>query len=293
MSQYFPGLHALTASLRDLSGLPAFQLGLILLALLHMIALLGVFVIVERLGHSAYIAGLAAFIYSLNPSFMFFDSQYAYESLAIVFVIWVIAALLTTQDAGGEGARWAAWFVAGLILAGACIVTHHLSTYMLVMVLLLIAVVTTVRTVRGHETARTALLTWAFALLVTAGSAAWLIFASPGVVDYLVRPVANGIAEIVRILHHKEQARMLFALSTTPRYEQACAFLSPVIMAAGAAAGLSLLRHQRPRTSAAQALILFGLGYFLSIPFISYSPSTETRVPGAAGPLPTWASRCL
>jgi hypothetical protein len=102
MSQYFPGLHALIASLRDLSGLPTFPLGLILLALLHVIALLGVFVIVERLGHTAHIAGLAAFIYSLNPSFMFFDSQYAYESLAIVFFIWVIAALLTMHDAGSE-----------------------------------------------------------------------------------------------------------------------------------------------------------------------------------------------
>jgi hypothetical protein len=39
-------------------------------------------------------------------------------------------------------------------------------------------------------------------------------------------------------------------------------------MAVGAAAGLCLLRRQRPRTSAAPALILFGLGYFLSIPFM-------------------------
>jgi hypothetical protein len=267
MSQYFPGLHALTASLRDLSGLPTFSLGLILLALLHAIALLGVFVIVERLGHSAHIAGLAAFIYSLNPSFMFFDSQYAYESLAIVFFIWVIAALLTVHDAGG-GSHQAAWFAMGLILAGACIVTHHLSTYLLVVVLLLIAMVMTVRTVRGHETARTAVLTWAFALLVTAASAAWLIVASPGIVDYLVQPVTTSVAEIVRMLHHAEHARTLFAVGTTPRYEQACAFLSPVIMAAGVAAGLSLLRRQRPRTSAAPALVLFGLGYFLSMPFM-------------------------
>src|SRR5205085_11391276 len=155
MSQYFPGLHALTASLRDLSGLPTFQLGLILPALLHVIALLGIFVIVERLGHSTHIAGLAAFIYSLNPSFMFFDSEYAYESLAIVLFIWVIAALLAVQDAGGERRhQQAAWFATGLILAGACIITHHLSTYMLVVALLSIAVVTTVRQVRGPDTAR-------------------------------------------------------------------------------------------------------------------------------------------
>jgi hypothetical protein len=268
MSQYFPGLHALIASLRDLSGLPTFPLGLVLLALLHVIALLGVFVIVERLGHSAHIAALAAFIYSLNPSFMFFDSQYAYESLAIVLFIWVIAALLTVHDAGGEGAHQAAWFAVGLVLAGACIVTHHLSTYVLVVVLLLIAVVTTVRTVIGHETAGTALLTWTFALLVTAGSAAWLIFASGGVVDYLVQPMASSVAEIIRMLHHEQQARTLFALSTTPQYEQVCAFLSPVLMAVGAAAGLCLLRRQRRRTSAALALILFGLGYFPSIPFM-------------------------
>ncbi|HKO25603.1 MAG TPA: DUF6541 family protein, partial [Chloroflexota bacterium] len=268
MSQYFPGLHALIAALRDLSGLPTFPLGLVLLALLHVIALLGVFVIVERLEHSAHIAGLAAFIYSLNPSFMFFDSQYAYESLAIVLFIWVIAALLTVHDVGCKGAHQAAWFAVGLVLAGACIITHHLSTYVLAVVLLLIAVVTTVRTVRGHESAGTAVLTWTFALLVTAGSAVWLIFASGGVVDYLVQPVASSVAEIIRMLHHEQQSRTLFALSTTPQYEQVCAFLSPVLMAVGAAAGLCLLRRQRPRTSAALALILFGLGYFPSIPFM-------------------------
>src|SRR5207248_575148 len=130
----------------------------------------------------------------------------AYESLAIVLFIWVIVALLTVQDAGGEGPHQAAWFVTGLILAGACIVTHHLSTYLLVVALLLIAMVTTVRTVRGRENRRNALLTWAFALLVTAGSAAWLIFVSPGVVQYLVRPVATSFAEIMRMLHHEEQA---------------------------------------------------------------------------------------
>jgi hypothetical protein len=268
MSQYFPGLHALTASLRDLSGLPTFQLGLILLALLHVIALLGIFVIAERSTRSDHIAGLAAFIYSLNPSFMFFDSQYAYESLAIVFFIWVIAAILAMQEASGTGSHQAAWLACGLTLAGACIITHHLSTYALVVALLLMAVATTVRRVRGRESRGSALLTWAFALLVTAGAAAWLIVASPGVVDYLVQPVASSVAEIMRMLHGQEQARTLFALGATPRYEQVCAFLSPVVMVAGAAGGLALLRRQGPRTSAARALILFGLGYFPSALFM-------------------------
>jgi hypothetical protein len=91
---------------------------------------------------------------------------------------------------------------------------------------------------------------------------------SGGVVDYLVQPVTTSVAEIVRMLHHAEHPRTLFALGATPRYEQVCAFLSPVIMAAGVAVGLSLLRRQRPRTSAAPALVLFGLGYFLSMPFM-------------------------
>jgi hypothetical protein len=84
--------------------------------------------------------------------------------------------------------------------------------------------------------------------------------------------VTTSVAEIMRMLHHAEHPRTLFALGTTPRYEQVCAFLcaflSPVIMAAAVVAALSLLRRQRPRTSAAPALVLFGLGYFLSAPFM-------------------------
>ena len=119
-------------------------------------------------------AGIAALIYSLNPGFMFFDSQFAYESLAIVFFIWVIACVIGMQTTGatallpaGAGAaplaaapagaggaappagarpdEQNAWLSIGLVLTAGCIVTHHLATYILVVVSMLMAFVTAQR----------------------------------------------------------------------------------------------------------------------------------------------------
>ncbi len=143
----FPGLHALTVSLRVLSGLSTFDIGVVLPGLLHVIALIGIFVLAEQATLSARTAALAAVLYSLNPSFLFFDAEYAYESLGIVLCVWVIVAIVAMQRASGDRARQLAWFASGLVLAAACVVTHHLSSYIAVVVSVCIAVVTVARVV--------------------------------------------------------------------------------------------------------------------------------------------------
>ena len=273
--QFFPGLHALTADLRALTGIPTFQVAEILLAALHVIALIGIFVLAEHVTHSAHIAGLAAFIYSLNPSFMYFDTQYAYESLAIVFVIWVIVAILHVQDTAREPAQQWGWFAIGLILAGGCIVTHHLSTYILAIVLVMITAVTVIRALRGTESRRNAALTAAFTALFILGALAWLIFVASGVVGYLAPSLKGGITEIIRMINHEQSSRKLFAQSVSPAYERLFAFLSPAIAAGGAAVGLWLLRRRWPRTSASLGLIAFGLLYFPSVPFMLTQTGNE------------------
>lgn len=273
--QFFPGLHTLTAALRDLSGLSTFQIAIVLLAVLHIVAVVGIFLIAERITRSPHTAALAAFIYSLNPSFMFFDTQYAYESLAIVFVIWVLLAVVNLQAAQGDRLRQAGWFVVGLVLAGGCIVTHHLSSYIMVLVLLLVMAVTVVRAMRGVESRATALVTVCFAVIVAASAVAWLLLVASDTVRYLTPHLTNGIAQVFKMMQHEQQSRQLFAFSTTPGYERLCAFVSPVIAAAGAATGLWLRRRLWLRSSAALALVLFGLLYFLSVPFMLTQAGNE------------------
>jgi len=271
--QFFPGLHTLTVALRELSGVPTFQVGVVLLALLHALALLGVFLLAEHLSFSVRAAGLAAFVYSLNPSFMFFDTQYAYESMAIVLFIWTIAAMAAMHSAAGDRPRQLAWFVVGLVVAAACIVTHHLTSYIMAGVLLLVAAATLARA-RGREQRATTLLTVALAGLTATGTALWTLVVAPRTLAYLTPGLVAGLQEIARLLGHPQGSRALFVRSSTPDYERICAYLAPAIVAIGAALGLWLRRGRR-QSPIQWALIFFGLLYFPSAAFIFTQAGNE------------------
>lgn len=271
--QFFPGLHTLTVALRDLSGVPTFPLSVVLLALLHALALLGIFLLAERLSHSARVAGLATFAYSLNPSFMFFDTQYAYESMAIVLFIWVLAAMAAMHGAASDRPRQLAWFVVGLVVAAACIITHHLTSYIMAGVLLLITVATLAHAGRRERRA-TVLLTVALTGLITTGTALWTLVVAPHTLAYLTPGLVTGLQQIMSLLDQRGHSRTLFVRSTTPDYERICAYLAPVIVAVGAALGL-WLRKRRRQPPMQWSLILFGLLYFPSAAFIFTQAGNE------------------
>lgn len=276
MSEFFPGLHTLTVALQQLTGLGDFQLHVVLMALLHVVALLGVFVLAETIFESARVGGLAAFIFSLNPGFMWFDSQYAYESLAIVFFIWAIVAFLRLEVAGSSSVR-VGWFAVGMTLAGACVVTHHLSSYSLAATLLLAQGVILLRARARPAARRAARVTGAFTLGVALMTAAWSALVAPETLDYLVRPLQSSIHELGRLLDRQQEARALFTGSTAPTYERMCAFLSPVIVGAGVLIGLYLLRR-RSQTPGLVALAVLGLGFFASLPLMLTNLGVEAAV---------------
>ncbi len=276
----FPGLPTLTAALHDLSGLSTVRVGLVILLALHAISLVGIFVLAERCTGSPRVAGLAALIYSLNPGYMFFDTMYAYESPAIVLYIWVLVAVAGLQDETGGLSRQLAWGGAGLVLAAACIVTHHLSALVMVATLLLIALATAIAAGRASHSARrrTALLTALFAGVVAVGAALWLGAVAVPLIRYLA-PSAAGFGDVLRLLGREGSgARTLFAGSTTPVYERVCAYLAPVAALAGAAVGLWLLWQRgwwNRYTVAGRAIALYGLLYFPSLPLLLTQSGNE------------------
>lgn len=293
--EYFPGLQLLAVQLRHLTGLSTFQVGSVLLALLHVVSLVGVFVIVERLTRSSWVAGMAALVYSLNPGFMFFDSQFSYESLSIVFFVWVIACVVGVQTARGQPGERGAWLTVGLVLAAGCIVTHHLATYILAGALVLVAVVTAARNAASRkdlsimrdesrrkfgfyrrERRRRLRLTTVFTILVLAGAAVWAALVATGTVAYLAPNVVSGVHQAVALMQHEQQSRRLFVKTTVPSYERFAAFLTPAVLALGALGGLRVLwRHRRQTPPAWLALGLFGLLYFAALPLMLTQDGSE------------------
>ena len=83
VSPYYPGMELVTAALTQISGLPLFNAAFFTLAAARLIFVLALFLFFERASSSARIAGVASVIYMTNPHFLYFDAQFAYETMAL------------------------------------------------------------------------------------------------------------------------------------------------------------------------------------------------------------------
>ena len=129
----FPGLETVTAAVAQLTGLSIFHSGLIVLGVARTLLLVALFLFLERVTRSARAAGIGVAVYACNPSFLYFDSQFAYESLALPIAL---AMLLVAVRWSEPATRLRPSAVNGLvgalaILAATLTVTHHMTSYAL------------------------------------------------------------------------------------------------------------------------------------------------------------------
>lgn len=127
---YYPGIEIVTAMLVKLTGLSIFQAGVLVVGAARFVFAGSLFWLLEEALGSAWLAGIAAFVYMANPSFLFFDAQFAYESLALpmaTVALWLIARGVRARGR----AAWAPALLAAAVLA-AVVPTHHMTSYMLV-----------------------------------------------------------------------------------------------------------------------------------------------------------------
>ena len=278
----FPGLHATVASIAALTGVSVWQAALIVLVLAHVLVVLGVAVLAGDLWRDPRVAALAAVIYSLNSSFLYFDTQFGYESLAVPLLIWTLVTLLRALRATRLPARLG-WSAFTLLLAGATIATHHLTALWLIGIMLLLSAVLTVRCRRSRATATAWALTGATAALV----AAWLVWVSPRTAGYLDPYLGQALDQAAGMAgEHGSGSRQLFSQSIAPWWERAAAFVAPPI----ALAGMAVATHQLWRRPAGDAvdrcaalsLLILGSLYFPASLLI-LTPS------GAEGARRSWA----
>jgi hypothetical protein len=278
----FPGLHATVASIATLTGISVWQAAQIVLGLAHVLVVLGVAVLAADLWGDPRVAAVAAVIYSLNSSFLFFDTQFGYESLAIPLLIWTLVTLLRALRALTWATRLG-WSALTLLLAGATIATHHLTALWLIGIMLLISTVLSVRSFRSVATATAWALTGATAALV----AAWLIWVSPRTAGYLDPYFGQALDQAAGMAgKHGSGSRELFSQSVAPWWERAAAFVAPAIALAGMA--FAVFRLWRDRSgglvdrSARLSLLILGSFYFPAALLI-LTPS------GAEGARRSWA----
>ncbi|MFB9331605.1 hypothetical protein [Actinoplanes octamycinicus] len=262
----YPGLHACVASLAALTGLSIWQAALIVLTTAHVLLTLGVAVLAGQLWPDPRIAAAAALGYSLNSSFLFFDTQLGYESLAIAVLVWALAAALRAMHAGTVPARLG-WAALTLLLAAATTATHHLTALWMTGVLGLLALAATVHSIAARELITAARVAWALTSGTALIVATWLGVVAPRTGSYLDPYLGRALDQFSGLAGGEEGGRELFSKSVLPWWEQTAAYVAPgvALLAFAGAAGLWWRRRytDEPLTrTGTTAMLLLGALYF-------------------------------
>lgn len=286
----FPGLQAATAAVVHTSGLTIWQSGVLLLVLFHVMLVLGIAALAESLGFNSRTASIIAILYGLNSSFLYFDTQYGYESMAITLVVWTLVAYVKAIRSWRGHSR-AAWIALTVTLSAGTIVTHHLSTFTLVLIMMLIALSMSVPWLaKGERWGSTAVVAWSLTLVTASMAGAWFWFVAPTTWSYLSPFLGEGLSELMQVARGSGGARQLFGESLSPWWEQKAAYLVPVFAIGLAVGGLLLIR-----TRIREGLLPAGRRRALLFAFaalaVMYFPSTIFILSpaGAEGARRSWA----
>jgi hypothetical protein len=225
---------------------------------------LALFLFYERVGGSARVAGLAALLYLSNPKILFFDAQFAYESLALPLTLLTLYTLARRRP--GDSASWGGLTLAAALALGATVIAHHLTSYALVAFLILWAL--TLLALRLRPSRRAQANPAGFALLGAVLCLGWLVCLAHLVVGYLTPHLIGSLTELTRLLRGELASRTLFRDPTgqaTPVWERAVALASTLLIALGLPLGLWQVWRRHRRMAAAVALALVALLYPASL----------------------------
>jgi hypothetical protein len=251
------------------AGASRWTAALVVTGLAHLLAPFAVHLLGRRLLGSSRAAAVAALFYCLNPGFVYFDTEFAYESLAITFVLWTVALGVVAVTARSRRGRVAAT-AAGVPVALACVVTHHLSTLFLVVILTVVTVCSAAARLRTAAPARPA--PWAVLLAATVGGAVlWVMTAARDTLGYLSPYAGPALFQLLHQAHGGGGGRTLYSLSVQPGYERAAGLAVQALLAALFLVALRLFwphRREWRRHPVALGLVGFGLLYYPSVLFI-------------------------
>ena len=243
--QHFPGLSTTTVAIHEVTRLPTWYSGQLLVLIAHCSALISIFWIAEAVGFSRRTCFLTAMVYSVNPGFIYFDTQYAYESLALPLALFTILCVLRVlTSTRRKEAVW--WTVAGCLSASLCFTTHHISS--IFMGAICLALTFRLRPRPAVDPSRADALGWEPAMdgyskrcawVITAfafgGTILWLVFAAPSTFAYIVPNITSGIQGLVHLVAPSAQkagskagTHKLFSGSKAPLYEIAAGFVAPL-----------------------------------------------------------------
>lgn len=131
-SPHFPGLELLTVAVERALGLPTMVAVTAVVILCRVLLVVVIQQLAELITKDARTASFAVLCYAASPQFSFFNSQYAYQTLALSLAVAGLLLLARAAQAGERRRRIAA---AALVCFAGVAVTHHLTSWIVLAVL--------------------------------------------------------------------------------------------------------------------------------------------------------------
>lgn len=204
VSPLYPGLEVVTTAFANLSGLSIFESGIIMLGVARIAFMLALYLFYEYVGQSALIGSLAALLYMGNSNFLFFDSQFSYESLALPIATAVLFAVVFRQRTGERSMGKLLLLILPMITLVA--MTHHLTAYVLLGFLGLWTVIALFWNRIKGEWLDVGVITILGGMIVVG----WSLFAGNITSGYLGPVIQGGVSELIKLILNEESGRQLF-----------------------------------------------------------------------------------
>lgn len=234
VSPLYPGIEIVTTALANVAGLSVFAAAAIVVGMLRVTFVATLFCFYERVSRSPRLASLACLVYMGNSAFPSFDTQFSYESLAIVFLVLALLAETVALDRDGRD-RWRRLALTLPFLASLA-VTHHMSSYVAAVLLVGLAMLELLRA--GPRADR-----WPFAIAAASAVAlpmAWSWLMGNPSADYLGPVLDAGLRELAAVVERSSEERELFVAkdgSRTPLLLRLTAMAAVALVALGLATG--------------------------------------------------------
>lgn len=190
VSPRYPGLEALTGLLIQ-AGVPLSVATMTVVLLARVMLVVVLCAAVEYATGCARTGGLAVAVYAVSPQFVFFNSQFSYQTLSLPFALAAVALAARARTARKPVAVFCGASVCLLAVA----VTHHLTSLLTAVFLVIWALIEQ----PGRSRRRVALA----AVIAVLVAALWATIQWSLLRDYF-GPMINGIADELRLGHRRE-----------------------------------------------------------------------------------------
>jgi O-antigen/teichoic acid export membrane protein len=250
VSPFYPGLELCTAAVHDLLGLSDRLSAIVVLLACRMVMMLAIYLGFERITRSSRLAAVASLIYVCNEQFLFFNSQFSYQTLALPLALFTVYLLLRLPMQGRV--PWKSMLLP-FVAASATVASHHLTSMLLAAALVVWAVVE--RVTRGRTAMATAV--GRTALFTTAAVSAWVFVPGNPVRSYLSEIAVAGFDAVEAFVTGK-QSHALFndAGYRTPSWEIAVSLASELLVVGCVALAVRAAWRQRTWRQGTLALLL-------------------------------------